>query len=158
MFGWDDPGFYLNPQPAMLERFRVSTEFIRRFIVAFHRAGGRLLVGSDTPMPMLVPGYAFQDELQAHVSAGLAPAVVLRLATRGAAEFLHREAEFGSVAPGLSADLLLLEGDPRASLGVLTRPVGVMTRGTWYTRDALARSVEEVRAAHAARGSQVVVR
>jgi hypothetical protein len=35
------------------------------------------------------------------------------------------------------ADLVLLEGDPRASLGLLRRPVGVVAAGRWLDRTAL---------------------
>ena len=45
---------------------------------------------------------------------------VLRQATSGNAELLERSGELGTVAPGALADLLVVDGDPVADLGVLS--------------------------------------
>jgi imidazolonepropionase-like amidohydrolase len=46
------------------------------------------------------------------VAAGLSPYEALRAGSSDAARFLHREEEFGTVAVGGRADLLLLGGNP----------------------------------------------
>jgi imidazolonepropionase-like amidohydrolase len=38
---------------------------------------------------------------------------------------------FGTVTVGARADLVLLASDPRADIGALVRPVGVVLRGIW---------------------------
>ena len=45
---------------------------------------------------------------------------VLRQATSGNAELLERSGELGTVAPGALADLVVVDGDPVADLGVLS--------------------------------------
>ena len=45
---------------------------------------------------------------------------VLRQATSGNAELLERSGELGTVAPGALADLIVVDGDPIADLGVLS--------------------------------------
>jgi len=52
----------------------------------------------------------------------LPAADVLRSATLVNARILGREGELGVVAPGALADLLVVDGDPLADLGVLERP------------------------------------
>lgn len=52
----------------------------------------------------------------------LSPAEVIRQATRVNAEILGRVGELGVIAPGAIADLLVVEGDPLADLGVLADP------------------------------------
>ena len=42
------------------------------------------------------------------------------------------QAEFGVVAAGARADLLLLDGDPGGDLSTLLAPAGVMARGRWF--------------------------
>ena len=61
------------------------------------------------------------------------PADILRSATTVAARLLRLEGQVGVVAPGSSADLLVVEGDPLQDIGVLTDPQHrlklVMARG-----------------------------
>jgi imidazolonepropionase-like amidohydrolase len=61
------------------------------------------------------------------------PADLLRSATTVAARLLRMEGQVGVVAPGASADLLVVEGDPLQDIGVLTDPQHrlklVMARG-----------------------------
>jgi imidazolonepropionase-like amidohydrolase len=52
----------------------------------------------------------------------LSPAEVIRSATLVNAEILNRAGELGVVAPGALADLLVVDGDPLADLGVLAEP------------------------------------
>jgi hypothetical protein len=110
--------------------------FQAALVRAMAEAGVTILVGTDTPNPLLVPGFSIHDELAALVGAGLKPSEVLRAATVGAAGCLGWKDQ-GRIAPGQVADLVLLEGDPRASLGLLRRPVGVVAAGRWLDRTAL---------------------
>jgi imidazolonepropionase-like amidohydrolase len=50
----------------------------------------------------------------------LPAAEVLRSATSVAAALLNQEGALGVVAPGALADLILVDGDPVADIGVLT--------------------------------------
>lgn len=77
-----------------------------------HTAGVRLLAGTDTPAPLVVPGAAVHDELALFVEAGLTPAEALRTATVNAAECLKMTDRAGSINAGKWADLVLLEANP----------------------------------------------
>ncbi|MBX2798354.1 MAG: amidohydrolase family protein [Myxococcales bacterium] len=109
-------------------------------VAALHERGAGLLIGTDSPNPYLVPGFAIHDELEAFRQAGLDRAEVLRIATVQAARFLD-DPTFGRVRPDLRADLVLVEGDPRQDLGVLRDPVGVMVNGHYRDRAALKASL-----------------
>jgi cytosine/adenosine deaminase-related metal-dependent hydrolase len=100
--------------------------------------------------PFVVAGYALHEELGNLVAAGLSPYEALRAATSGAAEFMHASDEWGTVAVGARADLLLLEADPLADVANAARRVGVMVRGKWLEEAALKARLEQLAAQFAA--------
>jgi imidazolonepropionase-like amidohydrolase len=83
--------------------------------------GVRLVTGSDTSGEVV-------EELELIAeAAGWEPEHALGAATDVAAEVLGVEA--GRLRPGLRADVLLVEGDPRESLDALRSPRTVIARG-----------------------------
>lgn len=125
----------------------------RRLISDMRDLGVPLLIGSGAPHPWLFPGIALHEELAAFEQAGLPPAEVLTLATRGAAELLGIEGERGSLAPGLAADVVCVAGDPREGVAHLRDPEVVVVRGHVLERRdlddmvaTLARGMQELRA------------
>lgn len=121
-------------------------------VSALHDAGVGLLIGTDTPNPFVVPGFSVHEELQNFVDAGLTPYEALRSATRDAADFLGASEEFGTVADGRRADLILVEASPLEDVGNVARLVGVSIRGRWFSKkdlrvllDELARKYAEVK-------------
>jgi imidazolonepropionase-like amidohydrolase len=111
-------------------------------VKALHEAGARLLVGTDADGTYVVHGDSIHDELSMLVAAGLTPYQALRASTADAAEFLGKEGEFGTIAIGKRADLLLLAGDPRVDIRNANRQIGVMIRGRWFTPQDLERLLE----------------
>jgi imidazolonepropionase-like amidohydrolase len=132
-----------SPDSPRRQRAQAFYGFQCDLAFALHEAGVPLLVGTDTPNPLLVPGYSIHLELAALAGAGIPAPAVLRAATRGAAEFTGDDATWGVVRPGAVADLLLLTTDPREDLSTLEEPLGVMVRGRWLDRSALDRILEE---------------
>jgi imidazolonepropionase-like amidohydrolase len=63
--------------------------------------------------------------------AGMRPVEVLRAATVDAAEALGLARETGRIAPGLSADLVVLRADPTLDLAALAEPLAVVFRGAF---------------------------
>ncbi|HEX8481280.1 MAG TPA: amidohydrolase family protein [Allosphingosinicella sp.] len=61
--------------------------------------------------------------------AGMSPAEAIASATTGAARLLGMEREVGRIAPGFSADLIAVDGDPLRDVRVLERVGFVMVRG-----------------------------
>ena len=92
-------------------RARLIAEEIK-LVGAMHKARVRLLAGTDTPNPLVVPGLSLHEELELFVKAGLTPAEALRTATANPAECLKLTDRFGTVEAGKCADLVLLAKDP----------------------------------------------
>lgn len=63
------------------------------------------------------------------VKAGLTPREALASATTVAAQLLSMENQIGRIAPGLSADMIAVDGDPLTDVRVLEKVDWVMARG-----------------------------
>jgi hypothetical protein len=98
--------------PQNRELRMAEFERCQELTLELHRAGVRLLVGSDTPEPYLPPGLSLHQEMELLARAGLEPADVLTAATMNNAQSLRMDTELGSVTPGKIADLVILEDDP----------------------------------------------
>jgi hypothetical protein len=128
----------LSPNVAALQRLNRYPEFTRDVTSALHRAGVPLMAGTDAlGFPLIAPGSSLYRELELLQDAGLTSYEVLRTATVIPATFLGKADEFGTIAVGKRADLLLIERNPLQDLGALRQPVGVMVRGRWLSRDRL---------------------
>ena len=112
-----------------------AIEIRRKLILALHKAGAGLLLGSDAPQIFNVPGFSLHHELGFLVAAGLTPFEALQSGTTAAAEFLGTNT--GVVAVGREADLVLLNANPLLDIGNSRRVHGVMVRGNWYSSIAL---------------------
>lgn len=109
-----------------------------------HDAGARLLLGSDTPNPFVVPGFSIHQELQNLVDSGLTPYESIKAGTHDAAEFLDALDLFGTISPGRPADLILVDGNPLDDVANVARRSGVMLRGRWLAEDELQSRLEEL--------------
>jgi imidazolonepropionase-like amidohydrolase len=114
--GWPAGSFTAGWTPGQYARARQAWPKLQALVRRYRDAGVRLTVGTDAPTPWIVPGPSLHDEMQLLVEAGIPPAEVLRMATRGAALGLRREAEIGAVRPGLRADMVVLARDPLADI------------------------------------------
>jgi imidazolonepropionase-like amidohydrolase len=122
-------------------------ELRRQVLRGLQAAGTPLLVGSDSPQLFMVPGFALHQEMEAMMAAGLPPLTVLQAATRNAAAWFGESDQWGSVAPGQRADLLLLNANPLQDVKLTRALVGVMARGQWLPRSELDAKLEQVAAA-----------
>lgn len=129
-------------------------ELRRQMLKALADAGAPLLMGTDSPQMFNVPGYALHRELQVARTAGLTPQQVLESGTRNVGRYvresLKQDGNFGTVAVGQWADLVLLDADPTVDLANLTQRSGVMLRGRWVSATEIAAGLERIRTKHAA--------
>ena len=107
----------------------------RRFVLELSQQGAKLIAGTDAGID-IVYADAIHDELREFVAAGLTPYQALRSATIDAAEYLGVPG-LGTVTVGAPAELLLLDGDPVASIDNTRRITGLVVRGAWYSVAAL---------------------
>lgn len=125
--------FMMKVVGAVVPAARMKYRFAETTVRAFRDAGSLVLVGTDANddhgAPYQVPfGEGVHDELRRLVAAGLSAAEALEGATSHAATVfgLH---DRGRVAPGLRADLVLIDGDPTVDIAAVGQIRGVWIGG-----------------------------
>lgn len=113
-------------------------------LAALREAGVGLLLGADAPQVYNVPGFATLNEAEALAAAGYTPLEVLRAGTVNPARYLQREGDFGVIAAGARADLVLLEGNPLEDIRRLRLRAGVMAAGVWFPAQQLQDRLEQL--------------
>jgi hypothetical protein len=120
-------------QDQQLKGLRLLQAQALTAVGALNRAGAKLLLGTDTPTAFVVPGLSVHQELVELTKAGLTPLEALATATTNPAEFLGQAGQFGVIAAGARADIVLLNGNPMDDIRNTEEIDGVMIRGSWYS-------------------------
>ena len=117
---------------------RAQRQAWRDNVRRLHETGVTILAGSDMQTGVF-PGAGLHRELHLLAESGLTPAQAIRSATLDAARFLAdgKEPDFGVVAEGKRADLLLVDGDPTQDLDALARIRAVIKGGVVLERRAI---------------------
>lgn len=98
------------------------------------------LAGTDAPAGYdLIPGTSLHRELQLFVRAGLTPLQALQTATLNPAIYFGKTAEWGTVASGKTADLVVLARNPLVDIANTRAVVAVIADGRYYAPRELAR-------------------
>ena len=146
---WVNQRTQLQAQTGTSEGRAAFVRVRNRIVQALHAAGARLLVGSDSPQLFMVPGDAVHREMAAFVRAGVPAYAAIEAATRAPADYLGRS-DFGTVAVGKTANLVLLAGNPLQDIDWTRGIEGVMVQGRWLDRPRLQAILDTIAAKHAA--------
>lgn len=92
-------------------------------------AGVIIATGTDAGNIGTLHASSFFKEIRAMQQSGLSNWQIITASTLGGAKALGKEAVFGSIRPGLSADMLILNADPVADLAALQKLESVIQRG-----------------------------
>jgi imidazolonepropionase-like amidohydrolase len=124
-----------NMKPANIERARRTFDLLGRNAMKLRAAGMRVVSGTDTGQTRFFIGYTSHMDLEGLVAMGMTPAEVIVAATRDAADIAHVNA--GMVAPGKSADFIVLDANPLESISNTRRINKVYLRGQEVPRAML---------------------
>ncbi len=94
-----------------------------------HDAGIVVAMGTDAGNPGTFHGPSVYREMDLMQQAGLAPMEVLVDATRNGARAMNRERDFGTLEPGKSGDLVMLDADPARDIANVRRVYRVIKQG-----------------------------
>jgi len=131
------PQYYVPPgagDPG--ERLKVAFDKAAAKLARAQAAGVKIVTGDDFGNK-LTPHGDNGKELAVYTDLLGQPAMdVITWATRNGAEMMRKDKEFGTVAPGKLADLLVVDGDPVADMKLLGDPANlamVMQGGRFVT-------------------------
>ncbi len=119
------------------EAARVRFSYQQRLVGDMHKAGIKIIAGTDAMNPFCFPGFSMHDELELFVQAGLSPSAALQTATVNAAEYSGKSKDLGSVAEGKIADLVLLRANPLEDIRNTKKISAVILNGVYHDRKAL---------------------
>ena len=109
-------------------------------------AGAKIAFGTDSPQLFSVPGFSIHREMQSMLAAGLTPFEILASGTRNVGRYYGAEAEFGTVATGRRADLVLLDANPLTDVRNFGRRAGVMVHGRWLPESEIQARLAQIAA------------
>lgn len=103
-----------------------ATDALKASLAAAHRAGVRLVFGTDGGV---LPHGKNAAEFEALVSSGVPPIAVIQAATTNAAHVLGLTDAIGSLSEGKVADIIAVDGDPLSDIRAMQHVVFVMRNG-----------------------------
>jgi imidazolonepropionase-like amidohydrolase len=127
-----------NPERSLVPTIRVMVAFERntqvlqsklQAVAELHKAGVRIVVGTDTFGGQIPPGQATVEEVKLLVKAGLSPEAALKAATSVAARHLGVEKEVGKLEASMRADILIVRGNPLENIADLHQVDAVVQGG-----------------------------
>lgn len=131
---------------------RLVVENRMRILRALHEGGVGILMGTDAPQQFSVPGFALHREFARMADAGMSPYEILRSGTANVGRYFGEWDDFGTVATGKRADLVLLDSNPLDDWRSLSAIAGVMTRGRWISAAEIQAGLERIAASRAGDG------
>ena len=112
--------------PHEVEPFNTRAAEHKRSFQRALDAGVKIAVGTD--MYRLPPMDSYINELRMLTQYGMSNAQALHAATYNGAAILGKENEFGTIAPGMRADLIVVDGNPVNDLACLLNIVLVIKK------------------------------
>ncbi len=119
------------------EAFQKMKEFIK--ILSENQV--KIIAGSDSPNPSIVPGFSLHEELKLLIEAGLSPLQALESTTSVAAQALGKN-DIGVIKPDAYANLLLINGNPIKNIEEINQIKAVILKGKLFKKEDLAEKVD----------------
>lgn len=120
-------------QSRYMDFYRLGLELTGRA----HRAGVKVLLGTDANDTYITPGFSAHSEMYELHAAGLSEMDVLRAATIIPAEYSGMAHLTGSIDVGKAADMVVLGANPLQDINHTRHIDGLIFDGRYYSRDEL---------------------
>ncbi len=119
-------------------------ENVAKLIKEFSDKNVQLFLGSDGGYPLIIPGFAYLDEMELFSKAGIENYKILKYATVDAAKFLQLENK-GAIKIGNDADFVLLDNNPFEDIKNVRNISGVMVDGKWLDSNYLNEQLNQLK-------------
>ena len=140
-----EPAFHTLPEPLQVlfrtmgmppeqaAKFKPRFRDMEKLVKVLHDKGVPIVAGTD----MGFPGYSVDRELELYVESGLTPLEAIRTATVVPALVMKQASVSGSLMPGRSADIIIVNGDPLHHIRDIRKVAVVIKDGRVYDPAAL---------------------
>ena len=118
------------------DQARARLERQLAIVKALYDAGVPFVAGTDKG----VPGASVQREVELYAQSGIPPIDAIRAATAIPARVMGLEHDTGTIAPGLRADLIVVDGNPLERMSDLRRVTLVSSGGRLFETSPLWRA------------------
>jgi imidazolonepropionase-like amidohydrolase len=123
-----------SPAFALGQQYKAGLAVATRNLKRLADEGVRIAFGTDSGPPARFQGFFEHLELEMMVEAGLTPMQAIVSATGEAARCWDKAGELGSIEPGVTADLIVLAGNPLDDIRNLRAIESVWIGGQRITR------------------------
>ncbi len=130
-------GLRVREQNVMNEFFKdVSSknDFLRSNFQMLMERGATIIVGTDSSLPGTYAGSTYLQELKMLSEFGLSNYQILNGATYLSSRLFLTSPDFGYIAEGMRADLLMLRGNPLEDLNAIADPTFIIKNGQIVNR------------------------
>jgi hypothetical protein len=134
----EDFSAYLKGFEGKEKEFQAAVAKTKRNLAEFNRLltklndAGVLLLLSPDESAFNVPGFAMAEEMKLYSKAGISNYDIVKIATRNAAAFFGAENQWGSIAKGRKANLVLLSKNPLENIENIKSVSGTVLNGKFY--------------------------
>ena len=121
---------YYGGLPTMkghIDEYRESFENMVKMLKLLYENGITMVPGTDD-----FPGFTLHRELELYAQAGIPNTEVLRMATLISAQVAGKADEFGTIAAGKKANMILVEGNPVTNISDIRKVVLTIKNGNLY--------------------------
>ncbi len=108
-------------------------EFLKQELLKVYKAGVTIASGTDAGNPLTLHGPSIYNEMEVMQEAGIPPSDIIIMTTRNGAHAMGRLNDFGTLEPGMIADLLVLGGNPSVDVANFRKVEWVMRNGEIHT-------------------------
>ena len=137
---WWNPLLGRDGKNTTAERHILNVDFynaVTRQVKMASKHKVPLMAGTDVTDTNIIPGFSLHTELTDLVAAGLTNHEALKAATITPAKYCDLESDFGSIAKGKIADVLILAKNPLEDISNTRSISGVILGGSYYDEQQL---------------------
>ncbi len=129
-----------NSSAQAIANGKAVEQFFGTLTKTLNEAGVNLLAGSDSGAynSYTYPGISLHKELEQMVISGISPLEALKTSAYNGAKFLKQDADYGLVAEGKIADLVVLDANPLENITNTQKIHAVIQKNDVHTATELA--------------------
>lgn len=113
-------------------------EFLKNELLKVYEAGITIATGTDAGNPLTLHGASILEEMMMMQQAGIPASEILVMTTQNGARAMGRLEDFGTLASGKIADLLVLNADPTEDVSNFGKLAYVVRAGNVHSIDELS--------------------